>query len=71
MKRLYRYYKQNWETGWETSFEINTHLDTWALPLYLYISHNYITVEILCFHFVWYNRLMPYCGDAKTMNQTI
>lgn len=68
MKRLYRYYKQNWETGWETSFEINAFLDRWALPLYVYITHGYISIDILCFNCIWYKRLMPDCGNAKTMN---
>lgn len=65
MKRLYRYYKPNWETGWETSFEINVFNDRCALLFDFYFSHNYISIDFLCFNCIWYKRLMPDCGCNK------
>ena len=73
MKRLYRYYKQNWKTGWETSFEINVFNDRFSLLFDFYFSHNFVRISFLCFNCIWYERLMPYCGYEvpnmmKTMN---
>ena len=64
MKRLYHYYKQRYEGiyGWETCFEINVFNDRFALLFDFYFSHNYISIDFLCFNFIWYKRLMPDCG---------
>ena len=73
MKRLYRYYKQNWKTGWETSFEINVFNDRFSLLFDFYFSYNFVRIGFLCFNCIWYKRLMPDCGYEepnmmKTMN---
>ena len=72
MKRLYRYYKQNWKTGWETSFEINVFNDRFSLLFDFYFSHNYVSIGFLCFNCIWYKRLMSDCGcEAQNMMKTM